>query len=229
VSAAGTVAVIDGGKSSLRLVVHARHGRLSGEGPGFAYHLENDEVAAVLDSVRRARENAGATESVERLCVGLTGLPGQSDDRARLAGGLGEMFPGCDLLLTTDGVLAHAGALCGVGVVLSAGTGTTALALGDDGRSAYLDGWGPLIGDRGSGYAVGHAGLRAAAAAIDRVAPMTSLVEAMTDVLGGTDLAALQRFYRAPKGVALIAGFARQVAAAVVVAAHRLVGERVEV
>jgi N-acetylglucosamine kinase-like BadF-type ATPase len=214
VNDAGSVAVIDGGKSCLRLVVHARQGRLSGEGPGFAYTSATDQVRAILDSVRQARENSGVTESVERLCVGLTGLPGLREDRARLAAGLDEIFPGCELLLTTDGVLAHVGALSGVGVVLSAGTGTTALALGAQGRSAYIDGWGPLIGDRGSGYAVGLAGLRAAAAAIDRVAPATSLVQAMTEVLAGTDLDALQRFYRAPDNVAVIAEFARHVARA---------------
>ena len=42
-----------------------------------------------------------------------------------------------------------------------------------DGRTARAGGWGPLLGDEGSGYAIALAGLRAAARRCDGRAPAT--------------------------------------------------------
>jgi N-acetylglucosamine kinase-like BadF-type ATPase len=68
----------------------------------------------------------------------------------------------------------------GVGVV--AATGATAWATrADDGRQVFLGGWGSLLGDEGSAYAVGLLGLRAAVKAFENRAPApTRLVEAIS-------------------------------------------------
>jgi glucosamine kinase len=208
------VAAVDGGKSELRIVVERPDDRRYGVGPGFAYSSGTDGVDAMLDSVRVACREVGPTADVESVCLGLTGLPGEPSGRLRLAAGLRALFPAAEVLFGPDGVLAHAGALGVPGVAICAGTGTVVVAVGEDGRTARLDAWGPLVGDRGSGYAIGSAGLRAAAAALDGVAPPTTLTRAMSEMLGGTDLAALQRLHRDPALVTVIAEFARSVAAA---------------
>src|SRR5690606_12096698 len=67
----------------------------------------------------------------------------------------------------------------GAGILLIAGTGSSAWARGVDGRTARAGGWGHLLGDEGSGYALGVAALRAVARAHDGRAPSTDLRDAV--------------------------------------------------
>jgi N-acetylglucosamine kinase-like BadF-type ATPase len=76
---------------------------------------------------------------------------------------LARRFATNSIVLASDITTSHAGALGGApGVVVAAGTGAAALALDQEGRSAICDGWGYLLGDEGSGYAIGRAGLASA-------------------------------------------------------------------
>ena len=78
-------------------------------------------------------------------------------------------------------VFAHAGIYRPHGVGLVAATGATAWGLrGDDGREVMVGGWGSLLGDEGSAYAMGLMGLRMAVRAFEQRAPApTGLVEAV--------------------------------------------------
>lgn len=59
-----------------------------------------------------------------------------------------------------DGVAAYVGCLGSApGVVVTVGTGTIAVVVDRSGRARRLDGWGPQLGDVGSGYRVGLDGL----------------------------------------------------------------------
>jgi N-acetylglucosamine kinase-like BadF-type ATPase len=208
-----TYAAVDGGKSALRLAVGGPEGIRYAEAPGFGYAPGQDDVATIVESVRQAAGQLAPLE-VDRVCAGLTGAPGDPAELDRLRRALAAVFGAGDVAVVPDVFLAHAGAVDGPGVVVCAGTGTAVFALGSDGRTAALDAWGPVIGDRGSGWSVGMAGLRAAAAAIDGVGPTTSLASRMGVALGGTDLAALQALYSDPRLTARVAGFAEEVAAA---------------
>lgn len=201
---------VDGGKSELRLLVSTGAERQYAVGPGMAYRPGEDGVARILDSVRAAAESVRLPAAPAGVVVGLTGVPGDPGPRGRLVSLLEEFFAG-PVLLVEDSLLAHAGALRGAGTVLCVGTGTAVLAVGARGGSVKLDGWGPLLGDRGSAHAIGLAGMRAATAARDGVGPPTELADRLVAELGGTDLAALQRFYRDPALVARTAAFARAV------------------
>lgn len=55
----------------------------------------------------------------------------------------------------------------GSGLVIIAGTGSVVFARAQDDTTYRAGGWGHLLGDAGSGYAVGRAGLRAVAEAFD--------------------------------------------------------------
>ncbi|MCG5217285.1 BadF/BadG/BcrA/BcrD ATPase family protein [Streptosporangium soli] len=205
-----TVVCIDGGKSGLRLLVTDGERREYGVGPGLIYHPHEDGVDRILDSVRDAAAKLAQPPAPAAVVAGLTAVPGDPAHRRLLARRLEEFF-GCPALVVEDGLLAHAGALAGVGTVICAGTGTTVLGIGASGRRVKVDGWGPALGDRGSAYAVGLAGMRAATAAHDGTGPATQLADRLTRELGGTDLASLQAFYRDAELVARIAGFAREV------------------
>jgi N-acetylmuramic acid 6-phosphate etherase len=69
------------------------------------------------------------------------------------------------------------------GVALIAGTGSLAVARGQDGQTARSGGWGELFGDEGSGYAVTVAALRAAAKSADGRGPETVLLSRLMTAL----------------------------------------------
>jgi N-acetylglucosamine kinase-like BadF-type ATPase len=103
---------------------------------------------------------------VEGVGVGLSGfeLAGEAD-LARIAERLRERVgAGAAVAIASDGVTSLLGALGATrpGVVVAAGTGVIVLGHDGTGGWAKVDGWGALLGDDGSGFAVGHAGVRAA-------------------------------------------------------------------
>jgi N-acetylglucosamine kinase-like BadF-type ATPase len=79
-----------------------------------------------------------------------------------------------------DVVFARAGIYRPHGVGVVAATGATSFAIrADDGRCASFGGWGSLLGDEGSAYAMGLLGLRCAVRAFEgRVDAPTRLIEA---------------------------------------------------
>ena len=213
-----TVAAVDGGKSGLRIRVSTPSGELTGDGPGFVYANSSRDLRAIVRSVRIARDGAlervpGPATPIDAMAIGLTGIPGDRVERAALVTAL-ERELATRVLLVDDALLAHAGAVAGPGTVLSAGTGSIVLAIAADGRPRWVDGWGPILGDRGSAHAIGLAGMRAAMAALDGAGPATALSTDLSEALGGVSLAALQRFYRSESTVVTVAAFALRVTAA---------------
>jgi N-acetylmuramic acid 6-phosphate etherase len=83
-------------------------------------------------------------------------------------------------------LLLAAGTPEGWGVAVVAGTGSMAFARAACGKTARAGGWGPLLGDEGSGYAIALAGLRAAARSADGRAPATLLTDRLLAVYGLT-------------------------------------------
>lgn len=77
------------------------------------------------------------------------------------------------------------------GIALISGTGSFAWGRNRDGRTARSGGWGYLIGDEGSAYAIAVAGLRAATQAADGRSPRTELLPRFQRML---DAAAPQDF-----------------------------------
>jgi N-acetylmuramic acid 6-phosphate etherase len=96
----------------------------------------------------------------------LIGVPELGRIASRIRARLDTAAP---VAIATDGITSLLGALGGrrAGVVVATGTGV--VVLGHDGASqwAHVDGWGALLGDDGSGYAVGRAGLRMALRSYD--------------------------------------------------------------
>jgi len=75
---------------------------------------------------------------------------------------------GGSLLLVEDIEIALNAAFPGTrGVLLLAGTGSNAAARSDNGTLIRAGGWGPVLGDQGSGYAIGILALRNLFTAID--------------------------------------------------------------
>src|SRR5919198_703184 len=70
------------------------------------------------------------------------------------------------------------------GIVVVAGTGSIAYGADRSGWSLRCGGWGYIIGDEGSAYAIARQALRAASQAADGRAPASTLVDALTTALG---------------------------------------------
>lgn len=173
-----TWVAVDGGQSGTRLATS--DGR-RGSGPGFTHG--GDEVATNLRLVARAAADADLTGPVGTVCLGLTGLPESPALRAELAAGVAKSLHAREVRLCVDNVTAHAGAFpAGHGVVLAAGTGAIALAVGE-GVARRVDGLGYLFGDDGSSFAIGRAAMTAVLRARDGRGPATALVGADPAVL----------------------------------------------
>jgi glucosamine kinase len=113
---------------------------------------------------------------VAQTCVGLAGL---SIDAVRewAEREIGNAVSG-DVLLVGDEEIALDGAFRGgPGILVIAGTGSNVIGRAADGTMYQAGGWGPALGDEGSGYWIGQEALRAGFWAKDRGVPTTLLTE----------------------------------------------------
>ena len=197
------ILAVDLGKTSCRA---AAHGRRS-EGPGAPGLAAPGGMRAALAAILAvARE----FDPVDEVIVGAAGALAAPEAARSLGDALLASLRPKRVAVTSDAVLAHGGALNGKpGVVLIAGTGVVALAIGADGTLRSADGWGPWLGDEGGGAWIGAAGLRAALSAHDGRGPSTTLLDAARARFG-----APETWPRQFTGAAAVASFAPDVLAA---------------
>ena len=174
-----TVLAIDLGKTGCRAALWAGEGRFEAEGegaPGLAAPGGVGAAEAAALAVARPLLTAAGVERVDRVCIGVAGALAAPDAAATLAALLAASLPARTVAATSDAVISHAGALGGgAGVALAVGTGSVALAVGVQ-AFGRADGWGPLLGDEGSGAWIGVQGIREALRAADGRGPETSLL-----------------------------------------------------
>lgn len=206
--------VVDGGQTACRVAV-VQGGRIRevGQAAGFSYHGDGDATTAIVDAVCAGLAVLTAPPSiVDTACLGLTGAPAVPQERERLARAVRDRLDAQRVLVTGDAVTAYVGALgSGAGAVVVAGTGAVALAIGENGRTAQVDGWGYMLGDAGGGYWVGRRGLEDALRAFDGRRSPCGLLDAALRRFGRPESLANRLSLRA---VAQIASFAEDVAQA---------------
>ena len=172
-----TIAAVDLGKSRCRVVVVDAGERRTLTGTGSPGLATPDGVETALAAILPLTEQAGRFDRIGVGVAGAWGAPGAAADLAeRLA-----VMTCARGAVTSDVVTAHLGALEGTaGTLLIAGTG--AAAFGVDGEGIRLiDGWGPDIGDLGSGSWLGREGVRAALRARDGLGERTALSDAIAE------------------------------------------------
>lgn len=101
--------------------------------------------------------------------------------------------------IISDAELVQLAALQGgSGIVLLAGTGSIALAVGEDGAQGRCGGWGPRIDDAGSGFWIGREALTAVARMLDGRGADTNLIRPVAAWLEAdpADVLALHRKLR---------------------------------
>lgn len=183
---------IDGGGTATKAVIVSDTLQVLGRGEaGPSNHYRVGPPTAAENCVRAAEsafaaamrlEPALSKDDIAGWGFGLAGVRRESDARVMRAQ-LGAVAQDLPWTLDTDAVAAHWGAFKGgPGIVLSAGTGAIALGI-DEGEKFYADGWGPLLGDEGSGYWIGLEAIRAVCRASDGRAPRTLLSQTILSEL----------------------------------------------
>ncbi len=173
---------VDGGGTNCRASVANDAGRTLGEGQAEAANflrvgLEK-AVGHVKKAVHQACEQAGTEPSqITAACIGLAGVSHPDHNRQMLKA-LKEALPIKNILLETDARVALAGATGNQpGVVIIAGTGSIACGINANGRFARSGGWGPIMGDEGSGGYIGRRALEAVMMAYDYRGEPTGMTE----------------------------------------------------
>ena len=179
------IAGIDGGGTSTKLELRDDDNqflRRLAFGPFNVSAVGVDGVRAVL------RELADAVElsRVRRFCVGGAGAS-YDGLRELLLTELGARGFAGQLRLCSDFEIALRGAMDGAGGILIAGTGSVAYGVNERGESARVGGWGHLIDDAGSGYAIGRDALAVTVRAGDGRMRADALRAAILAAIGGTD------------------------------------------
>jgi N-acetylglucosamine kinase-like BadF-type ATPase len=178
VSTAAYFLGVDGGGSKTLAVVTDTRGRERGRGFAGSSNQEvvgvDRAVAELHAAVARAVASAGAALPVRAAWLGLAGVD-RPPDRDALLPGLSALA--AEVRITNDAELALGALPRMVGVALIAGTGSIALGRDAAGATARAGGWGHVLGDEGSGYAIGQQALHAAVRAADGRDDPTLLLE----------------------------------------------------
>lgn len=162
---------LDAGGTKTRCWI-ADEGRVLGRSTGGTVKIMNvgEEAATqrLREIVTEAAEKAGISLSnVERTCMGLAGI-GSESVRHWAEQTLHELVPG-EVMLCGDEAIALDAAFQGrPGVLVIAGTGSNVVGRCSDGSRVTAGGWGPVVGDEGSGTWIGLEAVRAGLWAYDR-------------------------------------------------------------
>ena len=133
-----------------------------------------------LTNLELAISAAAATadcRSFDAICLNVAGC-GRADDQRQLQQWLDKTGLTTRSCAVDDGqAVLRAGTPEGVGIGIIAGTGSLVVGRNCDGQTARAGGWGYLLGDEGSGWALGRDGLAAVMQAWDAVGATTELTD----------------------------------------------------
>jgi len=157
---------IDGGQSGTSGLLSDDSGRVLGTGQGgpcnhVAAHEGRAKFFSAVGSVlNQACQAAGLDSSsfeFASVCLGFSGGAEDKDAYSR------ELIRSRKYKITHDAEIALSGATAGEpGIVVIAGTGSTAFGRNAAGRTARAGGWGYIFGDEGGGFDLTRQALRSA-------------------------------------------------------------------
>jgi N-acetylglucosamine kinase-like BadF-type ATPase len=170
-----------------------------------------DQVAAGL--MAAVSELGPLPEPAPPVGVGLSGFEAAAEEDLRRVGELlRERLAVERLAIASDGLTSLLGALGhDDGAVVAAGTGAVAVARRGE-RLAKVDGWGALLGDAGSGFAIGRAGIDLALREADGRGGSAALLRAAERRYAPVPELS-ERIYAAEVPTRAVAAFAADVAA----------------
>lgn len=200
------IAGIDGGGTHTRIEMRDMDNCLVRRGDFGPFNINSIGETAFRGLLREVFAWCGGMENCARLCVGASGI-----SNPKVGEILGEELAQAGFAgqwkLCGDQEIALRGAMDGPGVVIISGTGSICFGKNAAGQTARSGGFGHLIDDGGSGYALGRDVLACAVRSVDGRIQAPELLQAVCDRLGSgpegivpfvyspkTDKAAIARF-----------------------------------
>lgn len=164
------------------------HGRSRTQGTNAIFVNPESAADAVCSGISDCLRQAGAKETdLDGICLFIPGF-GHSADAVR------ERFPKTALTVLSDACNAYYGAMGKPGgIVVLSGTGSFAVSRDEKGKWLTVGGWGPLFGDKGSGYHIGLLCLDKITQRFDRGFSDTLLQNAALRQLKMPDIPSLRR------------------------------------
>lgn len=172
---------IDGGGTKTTGVIANEQGKVFGEVTVGATNPNSVQQAAIKDELTKVqmmlRDQTGPIYSqVKSVFAGISGVGHPSAKQEMQDIIASSLDTGCEVTIDTDAITAlYSGTMGEPGIVQIAGTGSISFGLNHQGNRDRVGGWGYLIGEYGSGFAVGRDGLEAAFLAHDKVKAPTEI------------------------------------------------------
>jgi N-acetylglucosamine kinase-like BadF-type ATPase len=208
--------LVDGGKSKTEAVIIDSSGFEIAKslGPGLEIIGSVNGYERVINSLRATFDQLPEKGRFAGVAFGLNGAQAPSESADLAAKAISSLVKADRFTITSDVVMNYLGAIGNQpGIVVAAGTGAVVMAISRQGIPYRIDGDGPLIADRGSGFDIGRQGLKIAAMVDDGLPGSTALHRAMIQRFGTLENT-VNSVYSAVSPIELVASFSRSVAEA---------------
>jgi glucosamine kinase len=181
---------IDGGGTATHAVLTDAAGNVLATATGPSGRIDPLDAAAGAPALAALTRQVLADAQLDRatvLCCALSGA-GRVTERSVLEDALRKTRVADTVIVVPDFEAAMQNAFGnGPGILLISGTGSSAWGRNESGSVARCGGWGYLLGDEGSAYAIGLAVIRAALHAHDGRAGETRLLPLVLEQAGVGD------------------------------------------
>lgn len=193
---------VDGGGTGTQARICNEHGDILSEevaGPGNYKNVGIKEAElnitnAVLGAINKI--NSSNINFFESSCFGLSGIDCDRDkqiyEKIILSSKLKRFLNIHSNIICNDSLIGLvAGTDSKNAIIIICGTGSTCFGVNENGVQARVNGWDFILGDQGSGYAIGIKALRAVLKAYDGRSVDTLLSQSILEYLGLNDISDL--------------------------------------
>lgn len=177
------IAGIDGGGTHTRIEIRDMENGFVRGGEFGPFNINSVGACAFRSLLREVFLWCGGMADCARLCIGTAGISNPLV-REILTEELADAGFKGQWKLCGDQEIALRGAMDGAGVVVIAGTGSICFGKNEAGETARSGGYGHLIDDGGSGYALGRAVLSGAVRSLDGRVGDSGILQAVCAGLG---------------------------------------------
>lgn len=186
------ILAVDGGGTKCRAMLSTKEGYVlaSAQSGSCNYQSVGLDMAMknIRDAISKVVQVAGQPPTLKSAVFGLAGIDTEKDHRI-VRGAIDKALAQLgliskEIIVDNDGMITLLGAIgCEDGVLVMAGTGSIACGTTQQGRQVRVGGWGHILDDAGSGYAIGKAALTHVMYVYDGRDPQSGLVKAVLDKL----------------------------------------------
>ena len=178
---------IDGGGGTTECLLADDKGRLLGKGLSGGSNIYSSGERKVAEALRESMVAAGLNkdDNVIAACFGMSGVIHGLENKA-VKNIVKDILPNTEkILVECDAISTLTGSIgLGAGICMNAGTGAICSGRNRQGELAISSGWGPLLGDEGSGYWIGSRGFIAALRSYDGRSEKTVLLDKLVKSMG---------------------------------------------